>query len=300
MQPDNNALTKKRMDIHYQIGGFLIRITGEEAAAVRRIPGFEPFEVEIGQVANFTIRLMNEAAAITASQVERTVYTLATEEIISQLDRLVDGRFRLTLTPTEGGESLLLHHRFGSSECLIAGSTKTHLLRFALWTAFGLFTAGQAIAIHASTIVCEGRAVAFLGESGTGKSTHTRLWQEHISGATLLNDDSPVLRLVGDTPYIYGSPWSGKTPCYRAEGFPLAGIVRLSQAPHNAMRQLGAFEAIGALFPSCPPALMKEEEVSGHICGTLSHVLACVPVYHLECLPDEAAARLSYQTVLQK
>lgn len=287
------------MDIHYNIAGFQILITDSEATAVRRIPGFESFEAEAGQPA-FKIRMMSEAASIASQTASLLLYTLETEEIISRLERLMDGSLRLTLTSTEGGEPLLLYHRPGSDECLVTGSTKIHLLRFALWTAFGLLTAGQAIAIHASTIVCEDRAVAFLGESGTGKSTHTRLWQQHISGSTLLNDDSPILRMDGSTPMIYGSPWSGKTPCYRAEGFPLAGIVRLSQAPRNAMRQLGAFEAIGALFPSCPPALMKEEELSRRVCDTMSRVLARVPVYHLECLPDEAAARLSYQTVWKR
>lgn len=137
----------------------------------------------------------------------------------------------------------------------------------------------------------------FLGESGTGKSTHTRLWRQHIPGAELLNDDSPVVRMTDGTPTVYGTPWSGKTPCYRNEHYPIRAIVRLSQAPHNRIRRLPTVMAIGALLPSCPPAFAYDAALQDHVCATLSDILARVPVYHLECLPDEAAARLSFTTV---
>ncbi len=55
-------------------------------------------------------------------------------------------------------------------------------------------------------------AVMFLGESGTGKSTHSRMWLENIEGSTLLNDDAPAVRISADGTTAYGTPWSGKTP----------------------------------------------------------------------------------------
>ena len=137
----------------------------------------------------------------------------------------------------------------------------------------------------------------FLGESGTGKSTHTRLWRENIEGAHLLNDDSPIIR---SSAVAYGSPWSGKTPCYRNLHYPIAAIVRLSQAPHNRMRRLSALEALGALLPSCPPSFAYDEELQDAICETLSQLISTVPVYHLECLPNVEAAQLSYSTIFGK
>ena len=173
----------------------------------------------------------------------------------------------------------------------------------------------RAVAVHSSVISLDGRAVLFLGESGTGKSTHTRLWREHIPGARLLNDDSPIIRIAperaaeaasapaADTiPALQGvlacgSPWSGKTPCYRNVSNPIAGIVRLSQAPQNRIRRLRPIEAIGALLPSCPPSFAHDERLEDAICRLVSQIVAQVPVYHLECLPDAAAARLSCRTV---
>ena len=154
------------------------------------------------------------------------------------------------------------------------------------------------IAIHSSVIVHSGRAVLFLGESGTGKSTHTRLWREHISGAQLLNDDSPIVRVVEGVPTVFGSPWSGKTPCYRNESYPIAAFVRLAQAPHNRIARLPVVRAIGALLPSCPPAFAYDAQLQDNICDTLSQLIARVPVYQLECLPDADAARLSFETTI--
>ena len=155
-------------------------------------------------------------------------------------------------------------------------------MRFGLWFVFNIATVQHlAAAVHSSVIVKDGRAVMFLGESGTGKSTHTRLWRENIAGWVV----------------VYGSPWSGKTPCYKAESYPLLAVVRLSQAPHNRIRPLKGVQAIGALLPSLPPAFAFDRELEEHTLATLSAVLRSVKAYHLECLPNGEAARLSCETV---
>ena len=123
------------------------------------------------------------------------------------------------------------------------------------------------------------------------------LWREHIPGAELLNDDSPIIRATDSEALVHGSPWSGKTPCYRNESCPIAAVVRLSQAPHNRIRRLRPIESIGALLPSAPPAFARDERLSDDTCGLLSRLIAQVPVYHLECLPDAAAAQLACRTV---
>ena len=137
----------------------------------------------------------------------------------------------------------------------------------------------------------------FLGESGTGKSTHTRLWRENIAGATLLNDDSPFVGVSDGRIVAYGSPWSGKTPCYKNESYPIRAIVRLSQAPNNQMRRLRSLQAIGALLPSLPPAFAFDEGLEDGVMNVLSAVVSKVPVYHLECLPNSEAAQLSHDTI---
>jgi ABC-type oligopeptide transport system ATPase subunit len=153
--------------------------------------------------------------------------------------------------------------------------------------------------VHSSTIVHQGKAVLFLGESGTGKSTHTRLWLKSIPDAHLLNDDSPVLAMENGEAVVYGSPWSGKTHCYHQLRFPLAGVVRLSQAPYNSIRRLSVVESFSALHPSCPPALAQDDMFQDLMVDMLSDVLSVVPVFHLECLPDEDAAWTSHDAIFK-
>ena len=174
------------------------------------------------------------------------------------------------------------------------------VLRFGIWVMFGtVLLKHGAVAIHSSVIVAEGRGVLFLGESGTGKSTHTRLWRESIEGAKLLNDDSPIVRIVDGEVRVYGSPWSGKTPCYKNEVYPMAGLCRLSQAPHNRITRLSNLMAIGALLPSCPPIFAHDSALQDMICATVGNIVRGVKSYHLECLPNSEAAELSYNTIIR-
>ncbi|MDR0835582.1 MAG: hypothetical protein LBN11_03245, partial [Tannerella sp.] len=171
-------------------------------------------------------------------------------------------------------------------------------LKFAVWVAFGVAALHrQTVSFHASTIQYGGKAVLFLGESGTGKSTHTRLWLDHIAGTELLNDDSPFVSANPKEVFAYGSPWSGKTPCYKNERYPIAAIVRLSQAPFNKMTRLGKIAAFGALLPSCPPAFAYDETLSDCMHEIISNVILQVPVYSLSCLPELSAAELVFSTL---
>lgn len=182
---------------------------------------------------------------------------------------------------------------------MMSGDVDVAILRFGLWIMFGVVLAQHsAIAIHSSAIESGGRVVLFLGESGTGKSTHTRLWRENIEGARLLNDDSPIVRMVDDKAIIYGSPWSGKTPCYKNLSYPIAAFCRLSQAPHNQISRLSTIGAIGAVLPSTPPQFAHDSYLQDSICSTLGALLRRVPAYHLACLPNAEAAELSYKTMI--
>lgn len=175
----------------------------------------------------------------------------------------------------------------------------TEALRFALWTAYAMMGVRLgAVPVHSSVVVCEGKAVMCLGESGTGKSTHTRLWLENIAGTHLLNDDSPIVSLVGDEVRVFGSPWSGKSDCYLQESYPIAGLLRLEQRKENSIRRLGVVESFTALQPSCPPSLAKDEHCMDLLVEYISKVIERVPAYRMGCLPDADAARLSHKTII--
>ena len=207
----------------------------------------------------------------------------------------------LEMMPHDGSPSAVFRM---SPDCKTALTDFNHthlpsLFRFGLWIALNCYAVQHlTVAIHSSTIVYRSQAVMMLGESGTGKSTHTRLWREHIEGCHLLNDDSPYIVANNDgTSEVYGSAWSGKTPCYINRHYPIRAIIRLSQAPYNKIRRLRPIEAIGALLPSCPPAFAHDKFLFDHVCKTVSALLSHTEVYHLECLPNAAAAELVRDTL---
>ena len=149
--------------------------------------------------------------------------------------------------------------------------------------------------MHASVIRHAGRGYLFQGKSGTGKSTHSQLWLKHIDDTELLNDDNPAIRLMADgEARVYGTPWSGKTPCYKQEWVPIGGFLRLHQAPHNKIRQYQPLEAFASILSSCSTMIWDEPSYNG-ICQTISGICRVAHAYDMECLPDADAARTSHE-----
>ena len=290
----------------YLIAGCRIRTAGSDSDLVALgLKAFRPFEVAYDPAApTAAIIEMNLSPHIDAEHVrELTRFDLegwgGAECIFGRTDK----DYVLHIVGPDGGELLFVYNRESNrAQCNVSRDVPDmSAVRFGLWFMTALATVGHDVTpVHSSAIVCNGRAVLFLGESGTGKSTHTRLWRENIAGAVLLNDDSPFIGFVDGRATAFGAPWSGKTPCYKQEQYPIAAIVRLSQAPHNAIRPLRSVHAIGALLPSLTPAFGYDDELQDRMLATLSKIISQVPVYHLECLPDAAAARLSYDTVFGK
>ncbi len=171
-------------------------------------------------------------------------------------------------------------------------------LKFSLWMALGFTGIPRKFsALHSSVIIYNNSAVLFLGESGTGKSTHTKLWLQHIAGSKLLNDDSPILSIDEDETNVHGSPWSGKGQKYVNERYPVKAIVRMKQHPFNKLQKLNTLESFGALYPSFPPAYLKDNFFEGHICEIISKVISTTTVYLLHCLPNREAAEMVMETI---
>lgn len=196
----------------------------------------------------------------------------------------------LELSLTTGRAALLLNPAGGRRGAVFAVNNALMLL-YAVCTA-----RKNTLLMHASVTVCEEKGYVFLGRSGTGKSTHSRLWLSAIEGTELLNDDNPVIRTMPEGVYVYGTPWSGKTPCYRNCKVALGAIVRLSQAPFNRIERLKGVAAYAAVSPSASAMKWRREYADG-LHRTLVDLVGRCGVYHLQCLPDREAALLCHDTV---
>lgn len=155
------------------------------------------------------------------------------------------------------------------------------------------------VLIHASCVQRNGSGVAFLGHSGVGKSTHSRLWLEHVAGVSLLNDDQPAVRLINGEPYLYGTPWSGKTHCYKNERAKLNALFLMKQADKNEITDLSPFAAFQRLLAFC--SMIQEERMTFNcIVKTLIAIAENAPTFQLENRPEREAVKLAYLNSLGK
>lgn len=167
-----------------------------------------------------------------------------------------------------------------------------YILAHATMIAFMIATsANGSLVIHSSCVRYKGKAYLFQGKSGTGKSTHASLWLKNIPGAELLNDDHPIIRISEDGPAIvYGSPWSGKTHCYRNVCAPIGAFVRIVRAKENELRSLPPLQGYASLTASVffLPFLNEAQRAARH--KTIEQLAMTVPCCEMHCSPDAEAA----------
>lgn len=146
--------------------------------------------------------------------------------------------------------------------------------------------------MHASVIRNGGKGYLFLAPSGTGKSTHSQQWLKCIPGSDLLNDDNPIVRIWPDGRIIvYGSPWSGKTPCYRNIECPAGAFVQIRRSPENRITPLDILEAYALVYSSCS-GLKFDSRMADGLHDSIAAAVEAVPCFVLDCRPDEDAARV--------
>ena len=151
--------------------------------------------------------------------------------------------------------------------------------------------------LHASAVTLDGRAYLFSGPPGTGKSTHTGLWQQFFGeSARIINDDKPALRFIDGRWIAYGTPWCGKDGINLNEKAPLGGICFLKQAAENRIRRLDPKEATQNLIYQTVRKFQDVESLD--LMLSLVDKLVCnIPIFCLENRPEIEAAMLSYETM---
>lgn len=213
--------------------------------------------------------------------------------------------YKILISTVENRLASALQTNQDFSKCSISllGEEQDHAfgLGNAMMIAFAFAASYHNILLmHASVTMQNGYGYLFLGKSGTGKSTHSSLWRKYIPGSDLLNDDNPAIRFTTDNrAIVYGTPWSGKTPCYRNLQLPIGAILRLEQYPENIIRKENKLQAFASILSSCSTMVWDQPSYS-HITHTAELFATSVPTFYLQCRADEEAAQLSYQTIAHK
>ena len=150
-----------------------------------------------------------------------------------------------------------------------------------------------AFVFHASVVECDGKAYAFAAPSGTGKSTHTKLWLKVFGDrARVINGDKPIFRLTEKGWYAYGTPWQGKEHWGTNAAAPLQALCFLTRAEQNRIAPLSDEEAVGRLFHQV--LLPGEAAMTELFLTLLDDLITKTPVYLLGCNMNDDAATVAF------
>ncbi len=282
----------------YKVAGHVFAVSAEkfDTLMVENLRPYEPFVVDAVSQGELVFTLDIAVATELKKFTEEMRQIDEGQEIAC--GHLADGSsiFEFYLGGRSTGQ-LVCDATFTSGKILLSGFSSKFAINNSLMVMYALATANKnTLLFHSAVVNSDGYGYMFLGKSGTGKSTHARLWLKNIQGSDLLNDDNPVVRITEDGVKVYGSPWSGKTPCYKNQELSLGGIVLLSQAPHNKISRLHVIDAYAAIVMSVS-GMRWEKRLADGLHNAENELLKRAKVWHLECLPDDAAAELCHSTV---
>ena len=151
--------------------------------------------------------------------------------------------------------------------------------------------------LHASLVEKDGFGVIFLGPSGMGKSTQAKLWEKYLD-ADFIIGDRPGLRKIDGKWIGFGMPWDGKDAIYRQISVPVLALVWLEQAKENRITPMNTAQGMTVMLRQAMMPVWDDTAMDG-AAAMMGALAREIPMYHLRCLPDVAAARLTYETILK-
>ena len=290
---------------NYVIADFPVRLSFSERNRndVCLLPSFSPFlhnDDEVMEALLFNLIVDNATTPVEKARRER-VRAFDTGNGDTIVDRIVDGGWQFIVKDINGKECALLIANSDFTKCRCALKGNYSMRHFGLNNVIMLIFAfagskRDTVLIHASLVRKDGWGYAFIAKSGTGKSTQVSMWLRHIPGCDLMNDDNPIIRIIDGKPYIYGSPWSGKTPCYRNVKARLGAVTRIDRAQANSIDKLKPVEAFVSVLPSCS-SMKWDTYTYNSLCDIVTRIVETTDIYILHCLPDKESAIICHDTI---
>lgn len=150
--------------------------------------------------------------------------------------------------------------------------------------------------MHGSALAADGKGYLFTAPCGTGKSTHARLWLQHLGQrAQYINDDKPFLRITPEGISLCGTPWSGKHGLDTNMRVPLAGICILQRGSENRICALSPHECVQFLAHQCQKPRNTEDLPRFHV--LLQALVGTVPLWRMTCTPTLEAAQIAFEAM---
>ena len=305
----------------YRVAEHLFAVESQDNTVFALLGNYEPFRVETHDTTIFTLRIEPNGLLRDEQRASyKHIFTDNSEEDMPRIEvyredigdgqlaigdwRLAIGKDGWLMRVSQIAQSPIcceLHSNADFTQGVLHIAADCQDVRFCIDNALMLMYAFRTaplmtLEMHAAVVVKgnEARAYLFLGHSGTGKSTHARQWLQAFDDAWLLNDDNPILRVMEDGEVrVYGSPWSGKTPCYKNAHARVGGIIKLSQAPYNQLQPLTLPQAYAYMLSSAS-GLKMNHQMADDMYNSIKHIITHVKCHHLNCLPNTDAAEVCF------
>ena len=149
--------------------------------------------------------------------------------------------------------------------------------------------------LHAALVEKDGFGVVFLGTYGRGKSTQAKLWEKCL-GADIICDDMCIMRKIDGKWLGFGMPWDSPDTLTRQTSVPVRTLVKLEQAEENSISPMTPVQALSVMLQQVRIPVWDNTAVDGAV-PLMGQLVRDLPMIRLRCLPDEAAARLTYDTI---
>lgn len=155
------------------------------------------------------------------------------------------------------------------------------------------------VVVHGSSIAFENQGIIFSANSGTGKSTHTNLWRKRFDGkVTIVNDDKPVIRFYDNVPFIFGTPWSGKSDLNANMQVPLKAIIFIKRSKTNSIERLNVRNSIFNLTSQISRPYY-DEKIGMRTMESIEKLIQSVKIYRLNCNVSQEAVDVVYKQLIK-
>ncbi|MBM9605783.1 hypothetical protein [Desulfopila inferna] len=154
---------------------------------------------------------------------------------------------------------------------------------FVLW---GWLSLNGGALLHGSLSFIDGHTVLFLGNSGTGKTTLSRIVAE--SGFSCLTEENPFVKIHESTPWAYATPWPGAFGRKAPLSGPIKAIFFLRHSSKNELQKCTPQGAAARLLKNVrffnwlpitiPPAI-----------DLINEIIRIVPIYDFGFVPEKSA-----------
>ena len=152
----------------------------------------------------------------------------------------------------------------------------------------------DAFVMHGAAVSYKNQGYLFTAQSGTGKSTHIRLWREYIGKSVdIINGDKPIIKIENDGVFVCSTPWAGKEGWQKNRIFPLGCVTFLERSKNPYITQKTPAEYIPQIMNQV--YMPKNAGSSARTLELIDKLLTGIPLYTLGCDISENSVKVAFE-----